>query len=87
MNSATLPLVIAQFPRNTRDAVMIRIDIFNGRPVIDIRTWWTSNDGELKPGRSGITMSVRHLPSLALALMKAQAAAVEMGLLPVPDSA
>jgi hypothetical protein len=59
----------------------------NGRPVIDIRAWWTSNDGELKPGRSGITMSVQHLPSLALALVKAQAAAVEMGLLPIHDSA
>jgi hypothetical protein len=87
MSGATSPLIVAQWPRNIRDTVMVRIDHFNGRAVIDIRTWWTSNDGELKPGRSGITMSLHHLPSLALALVKAQAAATEMGLLPMPDTA
>jgi hypothetical protein len=66
---------------------MIRIDEFKGSLVIDIRAWWTSSTGELRAGRSGITMSVRHLPSLACALIKAEALARELGLLPEPDDA
>jgi hypothetical protein len=87
MSSETLPVIIAQWRRNTRDTVMVRIDQFNGTAVIDIRNWWMSPTGELRPGPSGITMSVRHLPSLAHALTKAEATARELGLLTEPDDA
>ena len=82
-----LPVVIAQWSRNARDTVMVRIDQFNGTMVVDIREWWMSPSGELKPGPKGITMSVRHLPSLARALTKADAAARQLGLLAETDDA
>ena len=87
MSSQTLPIIIAWWPRSANDTVMIRIDEFKGSSVIDIRAWWTSHTGELRAGRSGITMSVRHLPSLACALTEAEALARELGLLPEPDDA
>jgi hypothetical protein len=55
--SGSLPVIIAQWSRNSRDTVMVKIDQFM---VIDIRKWWMSPTGELRPGPSGITMSVRH---------------------------
>jgi hypothetical protein len=88
MSSTTsLPVIIAQWPRNARDTIMVRIDQFNSTMVIDIREWWMLPTGELRPGPKGITMSVRHLPSLACALTKAEALARELGLLPEPDDA
>jgi hypothetical protein len=34
MSVAISPLIVAQWPRNTRDTVMVRIDHFNGRAVM-----------------------------------------------------
>jgi Transcriptional Coactivator p15 (PC4) len=87
MSSEILPVTIAQWRRNARDTVMVRLGQFNDTTVIDIRNWWMSPTGELRPGPSGITMSVRHLPSLARALTKAEATARELGLLTGPDDA
>jgi hypothetical protein len=86
-NSGNLPIVIAQWPRGANDTVMIRLDQFKGSTVVCIRAWWTSPNGELRPGRSGITMSVQHLSALAHALTKAEATARELGLLTEPDDA
>jgi hypothetical protein len=44
--SGSLPVIIAQRSRNSRDTVMVKIDQFNGTMVIDIRKWWTSRTGE-----------------------------------------
>jgi Transcriptional Coactivator p15 (PC4) len=88
MSSTTsLPVIIEQWPRNASDTVMVRIDRYNGNSVVDIRLWWKSPTGELRPGPKGITMSVRHLPSLACALTKAEAAARQLGLLAETDDA
>jgi hypothetical protein len=86
-NIGDLPIVIAQWPRNARDTVMVRIDQFNSTMVVDIREWWMSPKGELKPGPKGITMSVRHLPALARALARADATARQLGLLTEADDA
>jgi hypothetical protein len=86
-NIGNLPIVIAQWRRGANDTVMIKIDQFNSTVVIDIREWWMSPTGELRPGPKGITMSVRHLPSLARALTKAETTARELGLLSGPDHA
>jgi Transcriptional Coactivator p15 (PC4) len=86
-STGSLPVIIAQWQRNASDTVMVRIDRYNGNSVVDIRTWWTSPTGELRPGPKGITMSVRHLPSLACALTKAVATARQLGLLTEPDDA
>jgi hypothetical protein len=76
-----LPITIAQWPRNASDTIIIKIDQFNGTMVVDIREWWKSPNGDLRAGRRGITMSVRHLPSLARALGAAEATARQIGLL------
>jgi hypothetical protein len=86
-NIGNLPIVIAQWRRGANDTVMIRLDKFKGSKVVCIRAWWTSPAGELRPGRSGITMSVQHLPALACALTRAEAAARQLGLLADTDDA
>ncbi len=50
--------------------------------MIDVRCWYRDAAGELKPGRSGISVSIKHLPTLADALATALTAAREIGMLP-----
>ena len=50
---------------------MVRLDIFKGQPIVDLRTWYEGDDGKLLPGRGGLTVSIRHLPALSEAIRKA----------------
>jgi hypothetical protein len=73
-----LPFTIAEWPRNSRETVRIRLDRYNDQVVIDCRSWWRDKAGELRPGKAGLTLSARHLPaltdSLSTALAHARAA-------------
>ena len=75
------PLTIASWPKNSRETLQVRLAEFKGQPVIDCRAWYPGSDGELKPGRGGLTLSTRHLPALADAMAKAVAIATASGLL------
>ncbi len=78
-----LPLTLAEWPRNGRETVRVRLDRYNGHVVVDCRCWWSDAAGELKPGRSGLTLAVRHLPALADALAATLKQAQDTGLLAV----
>ena len=85
MSSPIFPVIFGQWSRSVNDTVVVKLDQFKGTPVIDIRAWWKSPDGELRAGRSGITMSICHLPSLARSLTTAEVTALQLGLLAEPD--
>ena len=57
----------------------VALDIYNGKHTVNARVWYRDGD-ELKPGKSGITLAVKHLPALADALVKAERHARELGL-------
>ena len=73
-------IIIASWPRNARETIVVKLGEYQGNPVFDARTWYDSGDG-LKPGRSGITLAIKHLPALAEALAKALATAEASGLI------
>jgi hypothetical protein len=75
-----LPFTAGEWPRNGR----IRLDRYKHHVIVDCRTWWRDAAGELRPGRGGLTLSVRHLPALAEALDTALAHAMALGLLSEP---
>jgi hypothetical protein len=79
--AAQLPLTIGEWAKG-RDTIRVRLDRFNGRDILDVRLWWTDEAGDLRPGRSGITVAVAHLPRLADALVAAVDEARALGLLP-----
>ena len=76
------PVIIASWPKNSRETFRVRLDLFKGQAVIDCRAWYQGSDGNLKPGRGGLTIAVRHLPALASALVKAMETASATGLIP-----
>ena len=79
-NPPTLPLVVAEWNRNASEVIRVALDQFNGRHTINVRVLYRDG-GSLKPGKSGITLSLSHLPPLAAAMGKALAAARELGLI------
>lgn len=74
------PIIIAEWDRNAREVVRVALDFYSGRHTVNARVWFHSDDG-LRPGKTGITLSVKHLPALADALAKAERQARELGLI------
>jgi hypothetical protein len=74
------PIIIAEWDRNKREVVRVALDHYGGRHTVNVRIWY-HDDGGLKPSKTGITLSVKHLPALADALVKAGRQALELGLL------
>ena len=83
-----LPLTIAEWPRNVRETVRVRLDRYHENSIIDIRTWYRpAGSRHLKPGKSGITLNATiHLPKMVAALTKALSEAERLGLMAVDDS-
>ena len=79
-------IIIAEWRKNTREILRVRFDSYKGHAVICIRAWYADSDGILKPGRGGLTVSVRHLPALESALAKAMEMANAAGLLTVNET-
>lgn len=73
------PIVIAEWDRNSREVVRVELQ-YNGRHTINVRVWYHDDNDVLKPGKTGITLAVKHLPALADALGKALATARDLGL-------
>ena len=65
----------------SREILRVRLDSFKGQAVICCRAWYRDSDGLLKPGKGGLTISVRHLAELSEAIGKAHAIAKQAGLL------
>jgi hypothetical protein len=77
---STFPRLISQWERNKREVIRVELDQYNGRHTVNVRVWYRDGDA-LKPTRTGLTLSVKHLAPLATALSLALEAAQESGLL------
>ena len=78
-NPPAYSLLIAEWPRNAREVIGVALDQYQGRHTINVRVWWHDDD-VLKPGKSGITLSIKHFPVMADAFGKALERAIELGL-------
>ena len=81
------PVVISKFwrTRHRTEAVHIALREYGGNCLIDIRIWRTAANGIDYPSTKGLALSVGKLKELVRALVKAEAAARELGLLPPDD--
>lgn len=81
--SMSAEIIIAEWPKNSRETLRVRLDHFKDQAIVYWRAWYEASDGTMKPGRCGLTVSIRHLPALASALANAVEAASAAGLLTV----
>lgn len=69
--------IVANLPKNTREAVRVELTEFKGFRLLGIRVWTT----EGRPTAKGLTVKVEMLPELVKALQTAEALARSAGLL------
>jgi hypothetical protein len=75
------PITVAEWWKNRRgESIRVSLSNYEGRDLADVRTWYTGDDGKLKPGK-GFAAEVKHLPRLTAAIAKAEAKARELGLI------
>ena len=81
-NSLAAPLTVAEFWANRKgETLRVTLSEYEGRPICDLRRYYTSADGKLLPTRKGIALSINRLPDLEAAITKAVSRARDLGLL------
>ena len=76
------PIEIGKFFKNRKgDFVVVQIKQFEGITFLDIRQFFTSEDGKSVPTKKGVAIGLRKLEELAGLINKAIAKARELGLL------
>jgi hypothetical protein len=76
------PIEVAKFFKNRRkDIIVVSLSTFEGRNLVDVRQFFTNEQGQIRPTSKGVAMVVLRLPELAAAINKALKQAQELGLL------
>lgn len=61
--------LVAKFAKNGREEVRVSVDIYKGRPLINIRVWYMHMEtGEFCPGKQGITLPIDKFDALQVAV-------------------
>ncbi len=50
--------LIAQFEKNATEVVRVSLREFRGRKLVDVRVYYTDDEGEYRPTRKGISLAV-----------------------------
>lgn len=77
------PIVVMQMWRNRRrgEAIRVTLSRFEGRPIVDVRIFFTTSSGHMQPTKKGIAFGIAKLPELRKALEKAEATAIDLDLI------
>lgn len=79
--SACEQVIIREWLRSNRETIRVTMDHFQGNPVFSIRAWYATSDGQRRPARDGITLSLKHLAPLLDSLADAYGRACHSGLI------
>lgn len=77
----TNDLHIASIPKNQTEEIRVSIGEFNGHMLFNARVYYTTPEGDMKPGRAGIAFKIDKLADFADAVEAARLAALEKGLI------
>jgi hypothetical protein len=76
------PLLIREWSKNNRgEVIRVQLGRFGNAYLFLLRTWYTADNGHLRPGNKGFTATVEHLSELASAVQEAETKARELGLI------
>lgn len=71
--SADAPdILIAEIPKNSREAYRVRIGEYKGHRFIDVRIWY-GDEKDRKPSGKGVAIRPDAIPAVIAALQEAQA--------------
>ncbi len=73
--------ILAEIPLGARDVLRVTRDRDHGHAVVNLRRWFFSTSGEMRPGRDGIAFGLDEVPAVLAALEKARGKAAGAGAL------
>jgi hypothetical protein len=79
----TAEIIVAEIDKSERETIRVMLSAYEGTPTLSIWRWYRTPSGELRPGKGGLVVGLRHLPALAEALAAALASARANGRLPL----
>lgn len=59
---------MAVIRKNTREEIRITRDSYQGQEIINLRVWYLSDDGDMRPSKKGIAFRLALLPEVLAAL-------------------
>lgn len=73
--------LIATIDKNAREEIRISLSEFNGHDLANIRVWFRTDDGDMRPGNKGLAFKLEKLPAVIQALNDLEAEARRLGLI------
>lgn len=55
-------------PKNSREELHVSLDAFKGHTLINLRVWYRSEDGDMRPTKKGVALRAGSLPAVIAAL-------------------
>ena len=77
--------LIAQFEKNATEVVRVSLTEFRGRKLIDLRVYYTDDEGEYRPTRKGISISVDGYPEFRNAIARLDKVLLDQKLVTADD--
>jgi len=64
--------IVAEIPRNRRETIRVTQESYHGHRFVQLRVWFKAEDGEFRPGKSGIAIAPDKLDAAIAALQAAR---------------
>jgi hypothetical protein len=79
--------LIAQFEKNATEVVRVSLTEYRGRKLVDVRVYYSDDEGQYRPTKKGVSLSVDVYPDFKRALLELEKILLERDLISLEDLA
>ena len=79
--------LIAQFEKNATEVVRVSLTEYRGRKLVDVRVYYSDDEGQYYPTKKGVSLSVDVYPDFKRALLELEKILLERDLINPEDLA
>jgi hypothetical protein len=79
--------LIAQFEKNATEVVRVSLTEYRGRKLVDVRVYYSDDEGQYHPTKKGVSLSVDVYPDFKRALLELEKILLERDLINPEDLA
>jgi hypothetical protein len=77
--------LIAQFEKNATEVVRVSLTEYRGRKLVDVRVYYSDDEGQYRPTKKGVSLSVDVYPDFKRALLELEKILLERDLISPED--
>lgn len=79
--------LIEQFAKNATEVVRVSLTEYRGRKLVDVRVYYADNEGQYRPTKKGVSLSVDVYPDFKRAMLALEKILLERDLISPEDLA